>query len=554
MKHLKMTSLKTFDSTGYAQSGRTSLSQSFSGLTRELSGLCYPERSEGSCTRFLGRCPQNDVMTQSGRTLLETMAVLAIMGVLSVAAVATYNYAINKARANLLVQDARILHANFLNAQTPHDWQDETSSMATKYPKQSMVDKALKPYVKVSEIDKTICQHLMAMMSPDKMAYFDTDWEAFTTCKDSNEIIFSFDGQGKKAECLAATECPDADNQICNSDYQCADCEGLTVRNEEGTECICDSTRAVSCSTDEGEGWCCEKGDLCGWSAGECVPDNGCWYNLRQTNRDNKCHYTLSSATRDNACKYELSETKIANECRYTLTISADNKATLTPDSAHKCKTGYYCNLRYSSFSNGACSGTAASNATEIWGACNDVTSAIGVCGYSKATLTPDPSHKCQEGYYCNLKYASYNDGTCSGTAASDATEIWGACNDVTSSIGVCTYASVAMQADENYQCALGYYCNLKYPSDACTGTADSAATDIWGACNDVTSAIGVCSYAAAELTPKKSCPPHYYCNLRWADQSCATAPSDAETIYGRCQTYTGTNSECLSDWGDEDE
>ncbi|MGN0919217.1 MAG: type II secretion system protein [Alphaproteobacteria bacterium] len=504
-------------------------------------------------TQTHGKVPQTTTSchsAQSGRTLLETMAVLAIMGILSVTAVAAYNYAINKTRAVNLMQDARLLHASLLGIQTPGsaEWVDASSDTITNYPKQTMVDKVMKPYVKVAEVDEKVCHHLMLMAPKDNLTYFRPDWSQLTECEEANEIIFAFEGQGKPAECLAATECPDADNQICNENYQCADCEDLKVRNEEGTKCICDTAVAESCSTPEGDEWCCEKGNLCGWSAGECVPDDGCWYKYSQTTQPNLCQYKYSFETEDNACHYTYSQTTTDNMCSYTLDITQQDGltvATMTP--AKKCATGYYCNLRYGDEN---CSGTAANNATVIYGACNDVTTTVSACTYYEPKLTADPAHQCANGYYCNLRYGSKD---CSATAANNSVDIWGACNDVTTTITACTYTTPKLQPVAGYECAEGYYCNLRYGNETCSETAANDATTIYGACNDVTTTVTACSYTTPAMTPEKSCPPNYYCNLRWGDQSCSTAKNNAETVYGRCLDVEKTGGSCPAEWGEAD-
>ena len=46
----------------------------------------------------------------SGRSMVETIGVLAVMGVLTIGGIAGYNYGINKHRANQILQDIRLIY------------------------------------------------------------------------------------------------------------------------------------------------------------------------------------------------------------------------------------------------------------------------------------------------------------------------------------------------------------------------------------------------------------------------------------------------------------
>ena len=47
---------------------------------------------------------------QSGRSMVEMLGVLAVTGVLSIGGITGYNYAMNKHRANQVLQDIRLLY------------------------------------------------------------------------------------------------------------------------------------------------------------------------------------------------------------------------------------------------------------------------------------------------------------------------------------------------------------------------------------------------------------------------------------------------------------
>ncbi len=59
----------------------------------------------------------SDKVVESGRSMVETLGVLAIMAVLSVAMIAGFHIAVDKSKANTIVQDSRMA---FMSAQNHH--------------------------------------------------------------------------------------------------------------------------------------------------------------------------------------------------------------------------------------------------------------------------------------------------------------------------------------------------------------------------------------------------------------------------------------------------
>ena len=73
--------------------------------TQTASGL----KSHVSTGRWFG---QRRVFSYSGRTLLEMLVVLAVIGVLSIAALVGFTYAMNKHRANETIHDVMLRATN----------------------------------------------------------------------------------------------------------------------------------------------------------------------------------------------------------------------------------------------------------------------------------------------------------------------------------------------------------------------------------------------------------------------------------------------------------
>ena len=66
-------------------------------------------------------------IAQSGRSMVETIGVLAVMGVLTIGGIAGYNYGINKHRANQVLQDIRLVYQELKYPNTVHQIVSEGS-------------------------------------------------------------------------------------------------------------------------------------------------------------------------------------------------------------------------------------------------------------------------------------------------------------------------------------------------------------------------------------------------------------------------------------------
>ena len=64
---------------------------------------------------------------ESGRSMVEMLGTLAIMGVLSIGGIAGYNYGINKHRANQVLQDIRLVYQELKYPNTVHQIVSEGS-------------------------------------------------------------------------------------------------------------------------------------------------------------------------------------------------------------------------------------------------------------------------------------------------------------------------------------------------------------------------------------------------------------------------------------------
>ena len=120
--------------------------------------------------------------SQSGRTLLETMGVLAIMGVLSVAAYYTFRVSLEKHTANAIVEDAQVAYIEIHSKGegVSADWQEVTqkfkpvSENLAFYVKRDPLNN---DYVKVTGIEQSVCYHLLGMQAKGKLTFYNDNDE-----------------------------------------------------------------------------------------------------------------------------------------------------------------------------------------------------------------------------------------------------------------------------------------------------------------------------------------------------------------------------------------
>ena len=95
---------------------------------------------------------------ETGRSLTEMLATLAIMGVLTIGAIAGFSYAMNRHRANQIIHDARIGYMDEYGSDNTHpEW------TAVKFNPESgnamfvKRDKLGRIYVRVNAVGKDVC-------------------------------------------------------------------------------------------------------------------------------------------------------------------------------------------------------------------------------------------------------------------------------------------------------------------------------------------------------------------------------------------------------------
>lgn len=207
-----------------------------------------------------------------GRSMVEMLGTLAIVGVLSIGGITGYNYAINKYRANETINEIN-MRLMTLQTQSERDMDLNLNEFADKTPLGYMIgdnygwaEDDTRVYVGVSGIPQGACEIIYDEMitkveridvTADRMA------DINTLCGDNNEMKF-YVGSGVEVSC----DPPCADDEYCMSGIKC-------VKKWKVPSIACTSENEAEvcgeCSKCSGSGWCVQT-----WkNSAECNNGNG---------------------------------------------------------------------------------------------------------------------------------------------------------------------------------------------------------------------------------------------------------------------------------------
>ena len=462
---------------------------------------------------------------ESGRTMGEILAVLALIGILSVGAWAAYTHAINKEKANRIIYDGRLVYTAALSQkENKKTWQPSGLLHESKKTFSYLIDAVDHPYVKVESVEEKVCRILLTF-SGERVHFYTPENETFTKCDTTNDIVIDYDNKGPMAECASYSDCEGAEDAYC-SDGQCGHCEEGRDLKEDRSGCTCIEGLELTCTDAENNEWCCgfnEEGQptICGSTKGEClVGDGQCRYTMTQQTqtRAANCSYRMTQQTQTRAanCSYTMTQqtqTRAAN-CIYEFSGTEDN-VSLTE--IQGCpEANQYCYLAHA---DAGCVNTLKPEATGImYGTCLRQTSASSQCNISAVTEALAPLQTCPEAdQYC---YLAYGDKDCDNALAADATGImYGTCLRQTSASSQCNISAVTEALEPIRTCPeADQYCYLAYEDEECDTALSADATGImYGTCLRQTSASSQCNISAITeaLEPVQGCPASQYCHFK---------------------------------------
>ncbi|MBR5130875.1 MAG: hypothetical protein IKV03_06615 [Alphaproteobacteria bacterium] len=226
--------------------------------------------------------------SQSGRSMTEMLGTLAIVGILSIGAIAGYSYAMDKYRANETINDINLRTTDLINqlsrGQVPNfgEWEDEN----TIYPISVERNNSLGEYaIIVENVPARVCKMIGDTLKDDMTIYIgseeltDNTDETRDPCDESDNNVMEF--------FLNTVSCDPAcgENEYCESGFcfkmgkpdMQVKLNRTCTTNEECGPCGTCNTSSSQCNVVmEGKQCTTENGadGQCYW--GECLEKSGC--------------------------------------------------------------------------------------------------------------------------------------------------------------------------------------------------------------------------------------------------------------------------------------
>ena len=179
-------------------------------------------------------CKNNEIKIESGRSMVEMLGTLAIIGVLSIGGIAGYSYGMDKWRANQTVNDIMLRGVDLINqiaqGREPN-LEAEWGTKGTVYNMEGIYDESSNQYgIVVDGVPSRVCQIVGEALKNQATVYVNNvDYAANEdTCSstNSNTMEFYFDNSSGDGTCM----------QACT---QCQECsEGKCVNKNDGEACF----------------------------------------------------------------------------------------------------------------------------------------------------------------------------------------------------------------------------------------------------------------------------------------------------------------------------
>ncbi len=237
------------------QQGRSAPSSSCSYLLRE------------SIDWIPGTSPRMTLYGEVGRSMVETLATLAIIGILGMAGVTAYNSAMNRYRANTLINEAQkraVVVAGQIgfNGREPSltEFEPYNKTSAGEF-KEVTTEGLYKQFgIQVSGVTKPVCQNILNTLGATtpirRLSLKNTPTTPLTTCNDTNGFLFIYneDMQGESSDTEYAIDdssCKSVCGVFNPKTHLCdeSDCEIPTNTCTENADCntenecmVCDTT------------------------------------------------------------------------------------------------------------------------------------------------------------------------------------------------------------------------------------------------------------------------------------------------------------------------
>lgn len=414
---------------------------------------------------------------ECGRSMVEMLGVLAVIGVLSIGGIAGYRLAFHKYNANVIIQDAQLayteLHGEKVRNPIPWtviQWTPQCNKVIEKHR-----DNLSNDYIRVRNISLEDCRQVVLTAVPPRITLFNEDGEIFETCTDTNTIVFAFDGTpAPGVSCESGADCEQM-GMFCQPDKNvCRGCpDGYKVNSAgDGCDIICQSETETTCES-KGMHWCCDSKMICGEALGTCEESDGrCSYkiNEQETTIKSDCSYLYTQQV----------QTK-SHDCEYTIQNTANGSVV---QKVKGCPNNQFCNLIYI---NENCSGAISNDTTgTVYGVCSSFSAPLFDCTIKSVSNPMNMIKGCPKGQFCNLIYV---DELCQTRIPDNngANKMYGVCSSLSQPLGSCPVLSVTDAVTAVKKCPRSKYCYLAYTDENCTSVADNNGAEmLFGVCNDL--------------------------------------------------------------------
>ena len=198
-------------------------------LGRKISTLIFGQRLSWrffyfKIKRGVQSCARSPRSFEGGRSMIEMLGVLAIIGVLTIGGLMGYRYAMNKHKANTILNDVSLAMAD-LTVQDPDGGAIARQAVAFN-PDSGLAMESERTedgnnIVYVNGVPKAVCQILIQIKPTD--AYeniYDGDLNALTSCNDNQTMAFGSKDSGEPPvtpECQNDSNC--AADEICQNGH-----------------------------------------------------------------------------------------------------------------------------------------------------------------------------------------------------------------------------------------------------------------------------------------------------------------------------------------------
>ena len=182
-------------------------------------------------------------ITQSGRSMVEMLGTLAIMGVLSIGGIMGYSYAVDKYHANQIMNDVNLRGIDLI-AQASRgadfslaEWPTKTSGDLDIGLEVDEATNTTEGGIYVNGVEKRICEIIADDLLPKEIKLV-IDGESYVSgaCGETNKMVFYYDAVG---EALSG-ETDDGCEGILNEGV-CTPCPENTTWSDAQKACICNN-------------------------------------------------------------------------------------------------------------------------------------------------------------------------------------------------------------------------------------------------------------------------------------------------------------------------